>query len=279
MFRPLSLPELAADYLSARDVCPRYARGFAHKVSAFCEWSGSTSPDCLSEGRLNDYLRSLRAAGRSPATVRNHRNDLLVLWRWLADAGQVPQPAAREVMAVRVPYSVPDCWMLDEVRALLSAAESLAGDLPNGVPAAAYWSAAIRVGWETGLRLGDMQRLKMSQLSGCQLVTVASKTGQRQIHTLTADCVGSLEALDRPVPLAWPYRPNRFGIHFERLRKAAGVRRGTWKWFRRASGSYVAAKHGEAAGAAHLGHTSVATFRKFYDARLVAEARPMPPKL
>jgi integrase len=79
--------------------------------------------------------------------------------------------------------------------------------------------------------------------------------------------------------LLWPYRPNRFGLHFERIVQAAGIRRGTFKWLRRSSGSYVAANHGEAAGAQHLGHTSLATFRRYYDARLVGRSRPMPPEL
>lgn len=279
MIRTQSLAELAAEYVAARDICPAYGQGFIYKAKAFSEWAGGGDPSLLDEANLSRFLQHLKPR-RSPSTVANYRGDLLVLWRWLADSGRLPAPQPRKIMRPKVPLGVPDCWSVDEVRQLLAAADKLEGRHPDGVPRRLYWVAAIRLGYETGLRRSDVWRIRLADIhSGTLLVTVALKTGVRLVHTLTREAVAALKAIGRPLPLAWPYNQRNFGVQFDRLVRSTSVRRGTFKWLRRTSGSWIAAANGEAMGAQHLGHTSLATFRKFYDARLVAAARPMPPVL
>lgn len=279
MFRPTTTIELADQYIAERDVAAAYATGFRYKVARFAAWVGYDTPAAFTEDNLNGFLASLKPTLR-PATVKNYRGDLIVFWRWLADRDLAEYPRIRRVVRPHVPAPIPDCWSLDEVRALLRAAQGLTGRFLDGTDRAAYWTAAILVGYETGLRRSDVWQVRRSGLlADGRLVSVARKTGRRTVHQLSLAAVAALRQLDRPLPLHYCYNQRRWGVHFDRIVVAASVRRGTWKWLRRASGSYVAADHGEAAGAEHLGHTSVATFRRFYDARLVQATRPQPPLL
>lgn len=279
MFRATTTTELADQYLGERDVAAAYAAGFRHKVRQFASWVGFDTPAAFTEDNLNGFLSSLRSTLR-PATVKNYRGDLVVFWRWLADRDLAEYPRGRRILRPHVPATVPDCWTLDEIRALLRAAQGLTGQLVDGTDRAAYWTAAILVGYETGLRRADVWAVRRDGiLADGRLVTVSRKTGRRTVHQLSAAAVEALRRLDRPVCLRWPYNQRRWGVHFDRLVVAAGVRRGTWKWLRRTSGSYVAAQYGTAAGAEHLGHSSLATFRRYYDANIVAASRPTPPAL
>jgi integrase len=267
---------LMADYFACRDCCTGYRRGFEQVVRSLVAFARRDDVAALDVATVNAWLATIH---RSAATRRNYRNTILALWAWLAREGMAPPPAPEKIRRPQVRVGVPQCWTVEEVRQLLSVARRLAGALPNGVAQAAYWWAAIRLAWETGLRRSDVWRVSMDDVVRDLLVVVSAKSGQRTVHQLTAATVQSLQVIARPWPLLWPYRPNRFGLHFERIVQAAGIRRGTFKWLRRSSGSYVAANHGEAAGAQHLGHTSLATFRRYYDARLVGRSRPMPPEL
>jgi integrase len=234
----------------------------------------------LTEERLNAFLRHLRQS-RSPSTVKNYRGDLLVLWRWVADNDLAQYPRARRILHPQQPQTIPDCWSTAEVRTLLEAAERLPGELRNGVARSTYWQAAVRVGYESGLRRSDVWRVRQASLSSSGiLVSVAHKTGQRTIHQLQPETVQLLRQIGTALPLSWPYDQRYFGVCFDRLVRDSGVRRGTFKWLRRSSGSYVEA--GEpGAGPRHLGHSSPAVFARFYDARLAADAvrLPQPPTL
>lgn len=265
----MTLTELVEQYLSSRDVCPEYAQGVHWKARQFARWLGNKEVSSLSEDSLNRFLRSLKDA-RSPSTVRNYRGDLLVLWRYAADCGLVPYPQVRRVVRPSVPQTVPECWTTDEVRQLLEVVAKLPGELRNGVRRNIYWQAAIRVGYETGLRRSDIWRVALSAVSTTNvLFSVAHKTGHREVHQLTQRTADLLRHIGRQMPLDWPYNQRHFGVAFEKIVRKTLIRRGTFKWLRRASGSYVEAAE-PGAGPRHLGHSSPAVFARFYDARLAA---------
>lgn len=98
------------------------------------------------------------------------------------------------------------------------------------------------------------------------------------IVRLWPSTVTALDAIAGQPPLAWPYDLSHFRRHFGKIVKGAKVNRGTFKWLRRASGSYVEALQ-PGAGHKHLGHQSAAVFAKHYDARLGAATLPLPPEL
>lgn len=222
---------------------------------------------------VNRFLTKY-ACRHVPATTKGVRGDLLTAWRHCAELGFVDHPNPRAVQIHRVPQGIPDCYTVDEVRQLVRDSSRLQGCF-GGLPRADYMATLIRLGWESGLRLGDCWAVSAKQLHGDKLVRVSSKSGIRTVHTVS---LALREGLGRLGHLRWPLSRASFAPHFQIVRDMT-VRRGSFKWLRRASGSYVAAYYGEASGASHLGHTNLATFRRYYDHRLVEGVRPMPPIL
>ena len=77
--------------------------------------------------------------------------------------------------------------------------------------------------------------------------------------------------------LRWSADERTFSQQFSDIVSQSGVKRGTFKWLRRASGSYVESEY-PGAGSKHLGNTPL-VFSQHYDAQLATALAPMPPKL
>jgi len=273
--RRRTLLDIATHYVGTRSLSHGHRRQFLGRARHLERYAQTTTPrKALREPVVNSYLREY-AATRKPTTVVTARVELLTLWSHAAQIGAADEPDRASIWRPRTRFDTPDCYSLDEVRALLAGCEGLTGAYGN-VPAASYWEALIRVAWDTGLRRGDLMRVRAADVRpDGLLVTTASKTGGRVIHRLAAETV---VAITRVGSLAWPLSEVSFTNHYNRLRDAT-VGRGQFKWLRRASGSYVAMEHGDAAGASHLGHASLTTFRRYYDARLVGGHTITPPTL
>lgn len=279
MIRQIALSEFARSYVAGRAISPVYAGTLIRRALAFERFAHEKSICLLlTEQRLNEFLADL-APGMSTYTLKSYRGDILTLWRAAADDGMCPYPVLRKIRRDRLEALIVECYTEAEARALAHAAAEMRGGLPNGVPKRAYWEAIIRAGWDSGLRRGDLWRLRRNAIrpDGSLLVS-QHKTGGIAACRLRESTVAALDEIGGASPLAWPYNSWTFGEHFRLIVKAAKVNRGTFRWLRRASGSYVeAAQRG--AGYRHLGHASQAIFEKHYDARLGGTQLPQPPEL
>jgi hypothetical protein len=113
------------------------------------------------------------------------------------------------------------------------------------------------------------------------LAFVQHKTGFPHRVRLSEDSRAfcSLLSSTRGMLLPWPYQPDYFSKTFAKLREAAGVQRGSFKWIRRSAGSY-AERECPGAGARLLGHRDESVFRRFYnDESISGTPPPMPPEL
>lgn len=278
MIHAVTLADFARRFTDSRELNPDYAATLRSRAAAFQRQAGeSRIAAVLSETRLNAFLASL--ADRSPYTVRGYRTDLLTLWYAAADDGLAPYPVARRVRRKPLPELLVECYTVGEAQALLAAAGELAGRYPNGVARADYWRAAIRLAWDAGIRRGDVWAFRRDVVRpDGTLRIVQRKTRRVLVARLRATTVAALNRIGQPQPLAWTMCAERFGKHFRALADAAGVTRGTFKWLRRSSGSYVEAQQ-PGAGHKHLGHCSAATFARYYDAHLGRCTLPQPPAL
>jgi integrase len=272
-----TLSKLAADYVADRDVCPIYAARLCKRATAFEQHAGETALDrLLAEPTLSAFLKSLSG---SPYTVRSYRGDLLTLWNDATERDLAPAPRIRRIYKPGKPDLIIDCYMRDEALALLAEAAKLKGRYANGISRCDYWDAAIRKAWDTGLRRGDVWKVRRDWIRpDCTMRVVQSKTGKAVTVRLRESTVAALDRIGRPQPCEWVLDPAYFGRHFKRLVRRSGVNRGTFKWLRRASGSYVELAQ-SGAGHKHLGHDDPTTFDKHYDAKLGGHTLPMPPEL
>lgn len=273
----ITLSEFVTHYFAARSVTNGYRVNVARRVAKLEAFAGANDIEAvLSYDQVNGFLRQL---DRSPVTVRSYRTDFLSLWNYAADRNLVPYPIARRIFRPETPELLVECYTLEEVRAILGAARLLRGSYPNGVGKARYWLGAISLAWDSGIRRGDVWRFRRDAVRPDGTFSqVQGKTGNVVRARLRASTIAALDAIGLPQPCRWTLDPSFFGRHFRKLVKAAGVNRGSFKFLRRASGSYVEAQQ-PGAGHKHLGHSNASVFDKFYDAKLGGHTLPMPPEL
>lgn len=271
-----TLTKYTEKYLSRRSVSECYMRTLRKRTAKLERETGLCDlTDVLTEEVINSFLRSL--TGLSAYTVRKYRADLLAIWRSAADDDLVGYPVARRIWRPKAPPLIPECYSIEEVRRLAAAAERIPGAMPCGLARRLYWPAAIRFAWDTGLRRGDIWRFELPTLkSNRTFRIVQNKTGKAICRVIQPETLAALKAIKRSKPLAWTMCEWCFGVHFQEVREAAGLDRGSFRWLRRASGSHVEAEH---PGAGHkvLGNTPQ-VFGAHYDAQIATQVLA-PPKL
>lgn len=272
-----TLVQFAERYVASRNLSPVHAETLKRRASALESHSRESNIErVLQEQLVNSFLYSLNV---SAYTVRGYRGDILTLWNGAADADLVPYPVTRRIRRPKLPELLVQCYTVDEVRRILATARTIRGAFHNGVAYRRYWPAAIMLAWEAGFRRGDVWRFHRDAVRGDgTLRIVQHKTQQLVVVRLRPATIEAIDQLKGVYPLAWPLVPAQFGRHWRKIVKASGVVRGTFKWLRRASGSYVELAQ-PGTGHKHLGHKHRSTFDRFYDAQLGAHLLPMPPEL
>lgn len=255
---PLSLGLFLRDVYSVqRPLAPETLRQYQISVDLFDRWSGGpVALSDLDEMAVSEWLRDL-ALTRSPSTCRSKRTQIVALWRAAADDG-LCDPPRRRIRSVRVPWRPPVAFTYDEVRRLVAAAETLPRWHSCGLRRAAWWSLAIRVAWDTALRLGDETRLRVDQIGADGTIALTQhKTGAPWIGRLSPSTLTlareTVAQCPRGVLLPWRGSHETFSAQFARIVKRAGVRLGTWRWLRRGSATDAELLE-RGAGARQLGH-------------------------
>ena len=235
----------------------------------------------LTDDTVVEFMHAGILADKSPKTVNNWRTSLLTLWRH-AWRKHYTETQPRDVPRLREPARIIEAWSAAEVGQLLAACEMLAGEeVAPGVSAWGYWDAMIRFAWDTGLRRGDVRRVRWQDVDEYGLVTlVISKTGFRhvcEVRPSTLEALRKCGGAEREFLFPWPACPRTFCKQFNRLAQRAGLE-GTFKYLRRGSASSVKALGGNASD--HLGHRTPGLFERNYeDPRISRTNRLLPPEL
>lgn len=260
----MKIAEFARQYGEQRGVCVDHAKTLISRARSLGNHVGRDELSaCFREDVFNRWLAVL-SERVAPATLRGYRSDGLTLWLAASDLGYVPPPRRRLIRPAKVPDLPIDCYSVDEVRLLVAHADD-------------YFAAVIRVGWDSGLRRGDVWRLQRSVIRVDPSIVIQHKTGRRVLCSFRESTVAAVSVLPGPLPLRWRRSKHTWWARWHALVDRSGVGRGTYKWLRRASGSHVEAEH-PGQGHRKLGHQSPGVFDRHYDARL-GEASFLPPEL
>jgi integrase len=249
----------------------------------FERWAGGPiSLDELDEKSLSAWLRDY-AATHKPDTVRSKRNSILALWRAAADDGLCDEPVGRRVRRCSVPESVVEAWTKAEVEQLLATAATLKRRHRCGLSRAEWWTLAIRVAWDSGLRWADQVAIPVSAVRPDGWATVRqAKTGKVATFQLALSTMEALqESLNRcprSLVLPWPASGETFRDQVGTLVAKAGIRPGTWRWIRRGSGSDVELQE-RGAGHLHLGNTEEVFQRHYAAPAIIGRSIPSPREL
>lgn len=280
--RPETLVEYLIEYALTRELERETLRQYEIAVQLYDRWRAGHGMDvarlnCLDELELSAWLRDYAASGRAPSTVRSKRVMLVTLWRQAADDGYC-EPPRRRIRSVRVWLDAPTCWTDQEVYRLLEACQELPRWHRCGLRRSIWWELAVRVAWDTGLRWGDLIRLCVDQIPPTGFFAMAQhKTKRIAVCRLDAPTMEllqeSLEACPRELVVPWLSSRETFNDQVRTLVRRAGIRAGTWKWLRRASGTDVEIQQPGAA-TRQLGHKAGSTvaYTNYVDPRLVAAA-------
>jgi hypothetical protein len=271
----LTLLEFARQYTAIRPVSSSYAATLHARAKALQKFHRRDDiTEALTEKSVNAFLQSLHG---SSWTINKYRQDLLAIWRAAADQNLVPYPMARRIRRLPQAELVVECYSTDEARQLLRTAAKLTGTLCNGVHHNRYWPAAIRAAWDSGLRRGDIWEVETKFIRPNGVFRKSqNKTRRLVVCQFRESTVKAIEHAGGS--LAWPHDEKTFSDQFAFLVKTSGVKRGSFKWLRRASGSYVEMEQ-PGAGHKHLGHATPQIFNRHYDARLGGHTLPQPPEL
>jgi integrase len=275
----MPLLEYIQQYIQSRDITPDYADKITYCNRKFCEWLGyDPGIGGLDAPLVNEFLAHLLSIGKRPDTVAGYRRALACVWNQAyidRDTDQEPH-RLRKVKFDREPI---EAYSHTEIRKLLEVAAALPGYFPNGVRRSDFWQTAILSAYSTGLRRGDLLRVRISQIDQRgTAVVIQNKTGYR---VCVRFCREAMELIckmhvDDERALPWPYHENALSRQFRALKKAAGIKRGQFRWIRRSAGSYAERYH-PGAGSKLLGHRNSQVFNRHYNDELISVAKPIEP--
>ena len=274
----LTVSQYANKYLASRDVSAMYHNMLRAHVRCFIEWAGDIPIAAVNSDLVNEWLEALLETDLAANTVRTYRNNFCAVWRDAYMAGFNNEPPLR-VKPVKLPKQIVCCFTHEEIGKLILAARTRKGCLDNGVKRSDFWEALILAAYATGLRKGDLLRLKREQIGpDGKAVVIQGKTGYPAVVRIPPEALAIIDRMktDCGRALPWPYRDDALTVRFRLIVKAAGVRPGSLRWLRRSAGSY-AEKMQPGSGKRLLGHRAEWVFRDHYHDLSVAPPETVEP--
>lgn len=243
---------------------------------------------------VNSVLAGMEAEGKSPFYMHGLRCNVMSLWRYayendreLPEAERQNVNRPRRVRKIRLPELILETWTREEVQRLVDTCDVLDGEfrhrgvlLLDGFTRAAYFRSLIRAAWSTGLRHGDLRRLRRKQIPGPDVPFVISqhKTGKRAVILLDKATVDEIDEYGR-TGVIWPMWGSyeAFRKSFCAIVEAAGLE-GSFKRLRKSSGS-DAEQRAPGLGHLHLGNTRRVFESNYLSTELLDAMRPRPQSL
>lgn len=270
-------------YSLLHDVRPSTLRQYVIAADLVERWAGRpVRLDEMDERSVSEWLRDYSATV-APATVKSKKASILALWRSAADDGLASEPVSRRIRKTRVPERPVVAWTKSEVEQLIVTCQGLKRGHRCGLRRAEWFALAVRVAWDSGLRWGDLVAIPVSAIrpdgSASWTQSKTSKVISFCLSPSTMEALrSSLEACPRQLVCPWPASHETFGDQVERLVARSGIREGTWKWIRRASGTDVELQC-RGSGHEHLGNTRAVFDHSYGDRSIIGRQAPSPREL
>ena len=257
---------MSADY---RQALLRVAKSMA---------AAGVTPLTVTDSTFNEWLDGLR---RSATTRSNYRRMGLTLWRAALDFGLTEQGIGR-VKKIKAPLQPPVAWSHEELDSLLTHIDQMRGEFHSGCKERTFWRAWVLLGYESGIRFGDLHDLRVSSLRGSRLTVLQHKTKQPIGKRLSEPCVAALHEMAARstdgTMFKWALSRRWVMVKFAGVVSQAGLC-GSTKWLRRSGATHVEIAHPGSASR-FLGHLSPGLAQKHYlDPSLLAVTTPVPPPI
>jgi len=256
--------EIAEEYCNSTDCSPGHARNMrltARKMGAAGIAAGN-----INDAEVWHWLSSLRGKVSS-LTVQAERGRALLLWRWGADRNLIPRHP-RRVPSVRVKRPPVRAWTREDITTIVKRAPALGSKFKlSGCPRGLWMETWVRVGYETGLRHGDLYALRRDHFRSGGVAITASKTGRPVFRALSPETMSRVERLFALSPnrtlFAWAISRQGSFRAFREFLKRCGYTEGGAQWLRRSGATHVE-QRSPGAASAFLAHSNPLLARQFY---------------
>jgi integrase len=281
----MDITEIPALYRQNHDITQDTFGQLINVARLLARFAGGTLDTArLSASLVNQWLLARKDNGTAAATINGNRTSLLMLWREAHELGFAPPP--QKVRTIKVPSTVPTAFTREELVKLIAACASLKGKFRRvPIRRRVYFESLFESAYDTALRLGDLLSIERTWIwPGGYISIVQKKTGHSHRVMLRPSTICRIDECMSDWPgraHVWPQVANRkhFYEYVRRLVRVAGIRKGTTKWIRRSSASYVEREH-PGCGARHLGHRTPGLAEKYYfDPSIVSREHTLPPPL
>ena len=148
-------------------------------------------------------------------------------------------------------------WTPAQLQDIMAQAQKSPKRLQSGPELKWLLRTWIYLGYETGARMGDLWRMRYSDIDGDTVRWVMGKTGDPMYRILSQDCLKSLNSMqheDNDVILGRWCSQGTGILHMRTLLREAGVP-GSSKWLRRSGATHVEIE-APGSGRLFLGHRS-----------------------
>lgn len=157
------LADVAAMSLESA-IDPTTEEQYAIAIRCYGRYLGHTARrEDLDETKVNKWIRSLEGT-KSPTTIHNRKRGITPVWNWLALQNLVPYYNPRRLRRTRKQYGPVRAWSFTNVQALLAGASDVTGVMRSGIEPSAFMRALVLVTFDTGLRPGDIRRLRSESI-------------------------------------------------------------------------------------------------------------------
>lgn len=270
--------ELLAEYCSARCVCADHERSMRLVVRQLWAAGISTAAQ-FSTQSIAEYLCTIR--GLSTSTQANRRAICLALWNYAIEIGVAKGPACVRPVRVRIPPV--RAWTADDLTRLVKSCKSDRHILRSGLPWRTYSVAFVYLGYETGLRCGDLHKLHCRDFTSDYSVMYrhASKTGEHVDRRLSDPCQQAVRTLAEQSPdgslFAWACSYRWQKRHMSRVIRSAGLS-GSIKWLRR-SGATACERTSPGSSMRYCAHRTPGLAMRHYVDWSQVRSQPTPPPI
>ena len=180
--------------LIERGASPRTVRNYGRDAGRFASWLSPRGRTLREAGRddVTAYLAHLHEGGRSAATAALCLSSLRQFYGFLLEDGVRPDDPTLTVERPKTRRPLPKTLGVDEVDALLSAAQTKAA---GGDPGALRFHALLTVLYATGLRVSELVSLPLTALrEGEPWLRVVGKGDKERLVPLTDEAVAAAGA-------------------------------------------------------------------------------------
>lgn len=179
----LSLETLFENFMFASQVEGKSERTLDQYVRVFKQFKVfcPKNPEDITPQDIREYLFNLTKKGLAKATIWTHFKELSVLFRFLHKEGYLEKNPVSAVAKPKMPKIFPKVLTQEEVRKLVEKAERASKRSKNKKLAKRDF-ALVCLLLTTGLRVGELIRLKISDISfPTRFLKVFGKGGKEQI--------------------------------------------------------------------------------------------------